>query len=93
VRLGRVGDNEDVASRTVGVPSVDGRQLGEHAVRVDQRCDGPNGQRPDEQPVAQLGGSADGTQCRVQDRDAIAQALGLRQMMCGQEDRRATATE
>jgi hypothetical protein len=50
-------------------------------------------ERLGEQPVAQLVGPSDRAQGRVQDRDPVAQALGLFEAMRGEEDRHTAAAE
>ena len=90
---GRVGDGEDVGGRAVLVPAVDGREAAEDAARVGERDEGPDRERPGEQLVAQLVGPADGAQRRVQDRDTVAEALGLLQAMGGEEDRHPALAE
>jgi hypothetical protein len=63
------------------------------AARLGERGEGPDRERLGKQPLPQLVGSADRVQRRVQDRDAVAQALGLLQAMRGEEDRHAAPAE
>jgi hypothetical protein len=89
----RVGDGQDVGGRAAGMPGVDGRKAGEDAARLGERSQRPDGERPGEQPLAELVGPADRAQRGVQDRDAVAEALGLRQPVRRQEDRDAPAAQ
>ena len=55
--------------------------------------EGPDRERLGEQLVAQLVGPADRAQGRVQDRDPVAEPLGLLEAVRGEEDRHAAAAE
>ena len=84
---------EDVGRRAVLVPAVDAGQA------AKTRSGSASGARvwtvsvSGEQLVAELLGPADRAQRRVEDRDPVAQALGLLEPMGRQEDRDAPLAE
>ena len=90
---GRVGDGQDIGGLTILGPRADGGKSREDAARVGQRDDRPDRERPVEQLLAQVVGPADRAQGRVQDRDAVAEALRLFEAMRGEEDRDAALPE
>jgi hypothetical protein len=89
----RFGHGEDVGGGAVLVPAVDGREAAEDAPRLGERDEGADRERLGEQLLAQLVGSADRAQRRVQDRDAVAEAFGLLEAMGRQEDRHTALAE
>jgi hypothetical protein len=89
----RVGRGEHVGGRVALAPAVDGRQAGKDIARLGQRDERLDGERLGEEPLPQLVGSADRAQRRVQDRDAVAEALGLLEAVRREEDRHAAAAE
>ena len=89
----RVRHGEDVRGRAVLMPAGDGGQAREDLTWVRERSGGRDRQRPGEQAVAELIGPADRAQGRVQDRDPVAQALGLLEAVRRQEDRHPLLAE
>jgi hypothetical protein len=89
----RLGHGQDVGGGAVLAPALDGREAAKDPARIGKRDEGPDRERLGKQPLTQLGGAADGAQGRVQDGDAVAEALGLLQAVGGEEDRDATLAE
>ena len=63
------------------------REAAEDAVRIRERGERPDGQCLGEQPLAELVGATDRAQGRVEDRDAVAEPLGLVETVRREEDR------
>ena len=61
--------------------------MGEELVRIPQRQNGPDHQRPFEELLPQVLRPADGSQCRVQNGDPVTELLGFGEPVGGQKDR------
>jgi len=79
-----IGYRELIGPRFFGVPALDGADPGEELVRVAERREGLDDERLLEKLLSQVLGSADGSQCRVQDGDPVAESFGLLEPVGGE---------